>query len=683
MKRKTFSGVAFISFLLTACLFVPSVCINSQAAYTASGNKSIKVNGLGFLPSGYKSFLIEDAKKGSGAFSVVNKSTGETVFTGSMVKEPGTDFGTAMWRGDFSTLTAAGTYSIKVGAEESYSFKIGSDVYDEIITANLNYFTKQRCGDTTLNWAKKSCHLDDIALGGWHDATDVRKLTQYMSTGITALANALEVEENPAQRAKLIEELKWGNIYFFGMQSEQGFVMSSTSNVPGDNNSQNRWTDNIKGNSDDRVAITNASVRDSQYYLVYGNAKFARLIKDSDPAYYAQLIKFCEDVLKYWEGRGVPSGGREYGPGVAAYTEMYKATGEEKYKTRAISFADSLMNLQEKNAIAGTNIKGFFKQSANGQPTSNEVDCGWEIIGLTEIALAFPDDTNAGKWLEAINLYCNGYVANFTKLNPYGILPTKIITNSSVSGKRTLGTGASYNYFGNNSVGNNHQQLPVAVGLMQAYKLTGNKNYMAMSQKLYDWVLGVNMFNASSVTGFGYNHIAAYKSYISSTNGSYYDPQVPIIQGGVVNGISSNPDRYNGTFREGDFKDTPEQLFNGGEMGETWQAGEYWGPAVAYSMWYECISLSYEKSGVPEQVIDPPTEESSGSAPGEPSDPASENLPETEVVPEPEIKTSKNNWVWWLCGGLVLLGAGAGVAIYFSVARNKKRKSKEQWSAKN
>ena len=47
---------------------------------------------------------------------------------------------------DFSDFTTAGTYTISCGGKGSYSFKIGNDVYDGILTDAVNYFYQNRSG---------------------------------------------------------------------------------------------------------------------------------------------------------------------------------------------------------------------------------------------------------------------------------------------------------------------------------------------------------------------------------------------------------------------------------------------------------------------------------------------------------------------------------------------------------
>ncbi len=75
-----------------------------------------------------------------------------------------------------------------------------------------------------------------------------------------------------------------------------------------------------------------------------------------------------------------------------------------------------------------------------------------------------------------------------------------------------------------------------------------------------DWILGVNPFDASTMTGVGQNQP---KQFVTGE----FKPVTPLIDDAVMNGIGGTPD------------DAP------GLKPGSWQTCEYWTPTVCYTMW--------------------------------------------------------------------------------------------------
>jgi hypothetical protein len=86
------------------------------------------------------------------------------------------------------------TYSQMQGGERSVPFTIAEDAWRRTIPKAINYIHSQRCGEAVPG-VHPACHLDDgrldngehiDAVGGWHDAGDVRKgpHTNLMGVGL-------------------------------------------------------------------------------------------------------------------------------------------------------------------------------------------------------------------------------------------------------------------------------------------------------------------------------------------------------------------------------------------------------------------------------------------------------------------------------------------------------------------
>jgi hypothetical protein len=161
-----------------------SIHVN-QAAYLASGPKTAYMSG--WTGEGTVSF------DGASTFSLINVSTGATVYSGNVVLD--VDAATEVWSKsnvysmDFSAFTTEGTYRIYVPTVgSSFQFKISSSAFNDIGYTVVRGLTMQRDGNHGLDsplvtgWHRPPAHLDDAVVestglkvdlvGGHMDAGD-------------------------------------------------------------------------------------------------------------------------------------------------------------------------------------------------------------------------------------------------------------------------------------------------------------------------------------------------------------------------------------------------------------------------------------------------------------------------------------------------------------------------------
>lgn len=171
-----------------------------------------KVNQLGYKPDAAKIAVFADLDEDDTTFAVVNENTGETVFEGTMSEQKSNPYaGETNSTGDFSGVTAAGTYKIVTGkGEESVSFTIGDQIYEDTFKQIVKMLYLQRCGseltsDLAGDFAHPECHTEKATIygtdqqidvsGGWHDAGDYGR---YVVPGAKAVADLLlAYEKNP------------------------------------------------------------------------------------------------------------------------------------------------------------------------------------------------------------------------------------------------------------------------------------------------------------------------------------------------------------------------------------------------------------------------------------------------------------------------------------------------------
>lgn len=245
-----------------------SGAVASAAEEDVSG---IRLNQIGYKPGDVmkavfadvaidsKSYKIVDAKTGKevaklqmpdGTHSVTNTNAGET--------DMAVDFSFA------SQMPKKGTFKIVAeDGTESPEFKIGKNVYDDLLKKTVKMLYLQRCG-TAIDkkhggkYSHKKCHSkkarlywdEDVKLdvsGGWHDAGDYGR---YVVSGAKAAADLLLAYESYKDKRiidnvgvpnsgdgvdDLLQEAKYELDWMLKMQSENGLVYSKVTcaNFPG------------------------------------------------------------------------------------------------------------------------------------------------------------------------------------------------------------------------------------------------------------------------------------------------------------------------------------------------------------------------------------------------------------------------------------------------------------------
>ncbi len=155
----------------------------------------------GYLPDSVKTAFIPFRCE---SFDVTDMN-GNVRFSGDTVCR-GHDgiSGDELWTADLTGFSDTGTYRIKAGGKISAAFRIGCDVYDDVLAETSKAFYYLRCGcglDERFagKWHHGKCHTSPAKLwenknitldvtGGWHDAGDYGR---YVTAGACAAAHLL------------------------------------------------------------------------------------------------------------------------------------------------------------------------------------------------------------------------------------------------------------------------------------------------------------------------------------------------------------------------------------------------------------------------------------------------------------------------------------------------------------
>ena len=232
-----------------------AVAILALAAVQTFAGSWVRINQIGYLPEATKVavFMSNDAVQVDG-FELIDAFTGEVAWRSDAVRPTGAlgQMKTTC-RLDFSALKADGAYYIKVlssgGETRSEIFPINPKVYDGAADFVLNYMRQQRCGWNPF--FKDSCHRKDGIIvghpdpkkdstfldvtGGWHDASDC---LQYTTTSANAIYQMMfAYQSNPEAFSDnyladgtpgrngipdIVDEIYWGLKWLDKMNPEPG-----------------------------------------------------------------------------------------------------------------------------------------------------------------------------------------------------------------------------------------------------------------------------------------------------------------------------------------------------------------------------------------------------------------------------------------------------------------------------
>lgn len=380
-----------------------SIALLALAAVQTFAGSWIRINQIGYLPEATKVavFMSDDAVKVDG-FELVDAFTGDVAWRSDAVRPTGALGQMRMTcRLDFSALKTDGAYYIKVlssgGETRSEIFPINPKVYDGAADFVLNYMRQQRCGWNPF--FKDSCHRKDGIIvghpdpkkdstfldvtGGWHDASDC---LQYTTTSANAIYQMMfAYQSNPeafsdnhladGTRGRngipdIVDEIYWGLKWLDKMNPEPGEMYNQIADdrdhvgmrVPSDDQADYGWgkgeyrpvwfcsgEPQQRGKRGDKNKTTGVASTAGKFAsdFAFGSEilkpfypEFAEKIgAKAQAAYDAGVAKpgVCQTASVvspyiYEEDNWVDD------MELAAY-EMFRRTGDKKYRTEAIEYA--------------------------------------------------------------------------------------------------------------------------------------------------------------------------------------------------------------------------------------------------------------------------------------------------------------------------------------------------------
>ncbi len=234
---------------------------DSQVDYEAfmPYEPDILTNQVGYMPDSTKTAVFRDVTDET-EFSVLNADTHETVYTGTLTG--GTLNSSANetdYYGDFSDVIEPGKYYITCGAlDDSYTFEIADNVYDDLFDSTVRMLYYQRCGcEVSADvFSHPACHTSEAVVygtsetidvtGGWHDAGDYGRYIVAAAKAVADLLYAYDVNpdihtdsvgipESGNGVPDILDEVRYELEWMLKMQAESGGVYHKVTceNFPG------------------------------------------------------------------------------------------------------------------------------------------------------------------------------------------------------------------------------------------------------------------------------------------------------------------------------------------------------------------------------------------------------------------------------------------------------------------
>ena len=536
------------------------------------------LNQTGFIPASVKTFRIPDYTAGQN-FSVLDLSNMQVVFRGKIQEKSG-DWGN-VGMGDFTSVTNPGQYFILCGDQVSLPFTIHPLQYIRNLDQHLNWFLMQRCGDPNNGWEKGE-HRDDgrrldndehqDVSGGWHDAADLRKWGMTVN-GLWALSEIyLSFSSNEVTdfigKSNMVfrirNEIAWGNKYFHAMQDPDGYLMDQVGGDVYEHGDNNRFTDNIPGTADDRWIVTTPNAPVFQYMFVISQCNISLAEKNGLDNPYIQAAERC---FKWVYNNKIITNIHELGAALTASLKLHAVTGNKEYMDLADMYLERLLQCQNTTHRPMNGFMGSINPTSGiSEKVYSISNLSYQLItpnfpiwGIVESIRYIQDATLKERAVNAFKRYVANFISYFDQKSTYGIVPMALYLGDPGGGREA----GSYYYrwcYVNREDGEWWNGINPRIGyagacLVRGGMLINHPEAIRIGQQQLDFIYGCNPFNASTVTGLGYNQPEFFKT-------SEFVPYTPKINGAVMAGIGSSDE------------DLPVLL------PEWWQTTEYWMEAV-------------------------------------------------------------------------------------------------------
>jgi hypothetical protein len=345
--------------------------------------------------------------------------------------------------------------------------------------------------------------------------------------------------DDPALVERLIEEATWGLDWVLRVRFPGGYRIGF--------GSHNYYTNNIPGDGDDKT-VEAKNNPNANYIAAAAEAIAYRVLKTRDAARAERSLATAREDWdaaivgiegpSTWHTPAFAASRMELaGIGITASLELFRATGEARYRDKAVELARVIMASQQVTRVGSVfPLSGFFYTGPDRDTLFHQFHRAADqapIVALSQLIETLPDHAEWMQWYATVARYAEYQKKTATVTAPYNVLPAYVYrTVDSVqvpdSGGRYLEKQDEYAqqvragkpmgdgwYLRTFPVwfqrrGNYGVLLSQAKALSVAARLRGDSAALDLAQRQAQWVVGRNPFAQSTMYGEGYDWAQQY-----------------------------------------------------------------------------------------------------------------------------------------------------------------------------
>jgi hypothetical protein len=604
MKRRLeFLLLAFSWFALaTSASAADSKILTNHLGYETHGPKHAVI--LGKASDNFSRCTLKDEATKKVALTITPKTAGPI--------QKWRDW--YFWTLDFDSFTTEGAYylecTMNAAAFRSFPFLVQNDLLERTTISDVLYYFKDQRSSGEMDKADSHLHFDGKkpgsvdAHGGWWDATgDYGKHLSHLSFStyfnpqqiplvVYSLLKSYELQSRrnlqgfARYKLRLLDEAMFGADYLVRMKVPNGsFYRSVTTGSVNQSPDTRKIAGEMKQFGIESTpgqgakGMVESASSDLEYEVSYrsggGIAIAALAMASSFPVSgdfrNADYLKAAEDAFDFLEQNNLKlTNNRKENIvddycALAAATELYRATHNEKYKQAADRRAKSLMARQ----ISAGGYQNYWRADDAERPFFHASDGGFPVVSL----LYYSEIADSSAKQRVLNVVKNSLAFELAITaevnNPFGY--SREYVQAKTGARRTTF------FFPHDSdaapwwQGENARLASVAAAARLAEPAFAQdpafqKQLDAFATNQLNWILGLNPFDSSMLNGVGRNN----PPYM------YFDSwEFTNAPGGISNGITSG-------FRD---ENDIDYLLTYHQTGadNDWRWGEQWLPHAA---WY-------------------------------------------------------------------------------------------------
>ncbi|MGA2016945.1 MAG: glycoside hydrolase family 9 protein [Opitutaceae bacterium] len=470
--------------------------------------------------------------------------------------------------GDFSEWTAPGIYRIVLPGtgEHSYQFAIADGAFGGLPPMLLSFVHGWRSG-AFENALRGPTHLDDArrtddgafedAVGGWYDAGDTRKWMVHSNLPALGFMDAherlpwyyAEWERVDEGWSPWLLEALWGLDFMLKMRDPRTGMFFEDIGGGGHgrrragmtwwyenhagcyaDNADNRFTDNVRESGDERALRVQYNPV-GQFTSVAILARAARTFAPLDADRSRRYADAAEGGWRLGlspDPRFLESAGTGFGGWTSVRSWRCQAALELHRAGR--------LEPGEVAAAAGALFENFdpglgfwTNEAGSREPYRGLLHSAQPLIALAETARAAADGALRTKATDILQRCLERYVYPLAELTPFGAMPFGLFGEAASDGDlyRPWRDGYRYRFF----MPARHRQR-INCGLSghwtswaHALALTGSvlgeARCRELAWKQMHWLFGANPFNATIVSGVGYNNPMPHSRFLGTCPGGF------------------------------------------------------------------------------------------------------------------------------------------------------------------